>query len=249
MRRIPLDRSLLCDVFIDESSQTKHRFLTMGGLIIPNDRSDDFDAAVFSARGGDLPNGEMAWTKVSKSKIHAYKRVVTAVMRPDVLRSLNPLHFHMLVVDTSKLNDRKYNNGLRDTGFNKEIYQLGMKFRRLYPGKLFHLYLDRRNTKNLPEELRSILNFGAKKAGDPRDWPFRRVHFRDSEKCQKMQVVDVLLGAVSFHLNGHRTAIGASPAKCELSDYVLTIAEIRNVTSDTPMSGRFTLWHRQLKPR
>ena len=153
----------------------------------------------------------------------------------------------MLVVDTSKIDDHKFNEGSRDTGFNKEIYQLGMKFSRLYKSRLFHIYLDRRNTKNLPEELRNILNFGIKRKEPGRDWPFRRCHFRDSDRCQPLQVVDILLGAVSFHINGHRQAKEASPAKCELSDFVLAMANIRDVKRDTPMAGKFTIWHRQLK--
>jgi len=32
------------------------------------------------------------------------------------------IQFHSLVVDTSKLRDDLYNEGSRETGFNKEIY-------------------------------------------------------------------------------------------------------------------------------
>lgn len=244
MARLPADSSLLSNVYVDETSQTKHRYLALGWLIVPYSGSDILTQKIAEARLPELPNGEMAWTKVSKTKLNAYKRVL------DVFFSgcgLSHLDFHIVVVDMMKIRDKIYNQGSREIGFNKEIYQLLQKFGRLYRRRLFHVYLDKRNTASRTEDLRLMLNRGMAKRGDCRDWPFRRVHFRDSEKCYALQMVDVLLGAVAFHMNGHRDAIGASPAKCELSDYVLARTGIRNPLRDTAVSGRFTIWHRRLR--
>lgn len=191
MVRAPPDPKFLLDAYVDESSQTKHRYLTLGGLVMPTQAVTAFEAAVTRARDPQLPNGEMAWTKVSTSKLPAYKEVVDVFFNT---LSIKPLEFHVVAVDTSKIDDRKYNEGSRDAGFNKEIYQLARKFGRLYPRSLFHIYLDQRETKSSPEKLRFILNCGIKKDGDGRDWPYRRIHFRDSSKSQCIQVVDVLLG-------------------------------------------------------
>ena len=193
----------------------------------------------------ELPNGELAWTKVSRSKLPASRRVVDAFFANDI--DCQHLDFHCLAVDTHRQIHRAYNQGSREIGFNKEIYQLAMKFGRLYRSRLFHLYADERSTSSSTEELRLILNRGVAKKGDPRSWPFRRVHFRDSRTSQALQLVDVLLGAVAFRLNGHDRASGASPAKCHLSEYVLLKAGVADVTRDTAVSGRFTLWHRQLR--
>jgi hypothetical protein len=148
---------------------------------------------------------------------------------------------------SSKINDAKLNSGSRDIGFNKEIYQLVMKFCRLHRRHLFHVYLDHRNTTQSTEEFRSILNAGARKAGDTRDWPFRRVHFRDSAQSATLQIVDVLLGALAFHLNGHAVKPDASAAKLTLSNDIFSWARIADVTRDTPVAGVFTVWHRQLR--
>lgn len=235
----------LRNVYVDETSQTKHRFLLLGGLILP--ASDDLRLAeqIMQARLPELPNGEMGWKKVSRAKLAAYGRVVDTFF--DNHSRISPLDFHCLVIDTHKLNHHKFNQGSGEIGFNKEVYQLLLKFGRVYRGALFHVYPDKRETRSTPEELRVILNRGLAKSGDSRKWPYRRVQFRDSSGTLALQLLDVLLGAVAFRLNRHHLADNASPSKCELSDYVLGRAGVSNVETDTALRGRFTIWHRKLR--
>lgn len=237
------DLSELSDIYIDETSQNNHHYLLLGGIIIPTPNVAEINNAVMDHRLPELPSGEAKWAKVSKSKLPAYKRLVDAFFDDP---RFGPVHFHSLVVDTHEQNHIAFNDGSREIGFNKEIYQLASKFARLY-GTLFHLYPDQRKTNSDPNELRLILNRGRKKQGDQRDWPFRRCQFRDSKKCLPLQVVDILSGAIAFRINGHFDAPNASPPKCELSDHVLSRAGVSNPFRDTKMSGKFTIWHRKLQ--
>jgi hypothetical protein len=240
------DSDLLHDIYIDESSQTQNRYLLLGGLIVPHRYLDAFEERLQKARLPELPRGEMKWGKISSSKIAAYKRIVDAmmIMPPGPMSSIE---FHSLVVDTTKLKDGVYNAGSRETGFNKEVYQLVRKFGRLNRSGIFHVYLDARSTKSSTADLKTILNHGIRLLHPGRDWPFRRVHFRDSSECVPLQVVDILLGAIGFRLNDHRSKVGASSAKCALSDRVLSLGNVHDVTRSTWAEGRFTIWHRQLR--
>lgn len=159
------------------------------------------------------------------------------------------MDFHSTVVDTWGQDHQRFGDGEKDKTFNKELYQLAAKFARLYPNRLFHLYPDDRETVHRPGELRDILSFGRCKAGDRRNFPFRRSHFRSSRQTPLIQVVDILLGGLAYRVNGHATALDASPSKVELSRHLLGKAGIRNVAIDTAKSGKFTVWHRQLQPR
>jgi hypothetical protein len=246
MVRVPLNLDLLHDIYVDESSQTQNRYLVLGGIIVANKHVEAFCDHIQRARLPELPHGEMKWTKVSQSKLPAYKRVVEAVLKPPP-GPLAAVEFHSLIVDTSKIKDQLYNRGSREVGFNKEIYQLCRKFGRIHRGRLFYVYLDNRETTSSTHELRDILNRGIMIMQPAADWPYRRVHFRDSSLCQCLQVVDILLGAIAFRLNGHYAALGASLAKRALSDHVLSLAGVQNVTKDTRVRGRFTIWHRQLR--
>ena len=233
----------IADIYVDESSQTKHRFLVLGGLIIPHDQVDTFCASVSRARQPDLPANSLKWGRVSRTKLEAYRRVVDAFFDP----SAGAIHFHSLVVDTHQQDHSRWNEGSREIGFQKEVYQLAQKFRRLYRQPVFHLYPHQRSTPQATEKLRDILNHAARKKGDGRDWPFRRVHFRALSGCLPLQVVDILLGALAYRLNGHYDERGASAARKELCDHILRQAGISDVTRDTRVAGKMTIWHRRLR--
>ena len=87
---------------------------------------------------------------------------------------------------------------------------------------------------------------GLRKKGDRREWLFRRCHFRDSRSEPFLQVVDILLGAIAFQINGHFSAAGASQAKAALCRKTLALAGISNPMKDTAIGGKFTVWHRRL---
>ena len=234
----------IAEVYIDESSHTAHRYLVLGGIIAEIGDARVASESIARARLPELPQRAMKWGKVSKAKLPAYIRVVDTFFEQPKTMTLD---FHCLVVDTTKQKHKLYNQGSREVGFNKEVYQLAMKFGRHYRA-LFHIYPDRRTTNQSTEDLRLMLNRGIKKhQGDTRDWPFRRVQFREPEDSQLLQLADVFSGAIAWHLNGHPTMPNASPAKTQLGNYILQKAGITDVTRDTAMKGKFTIWHRQLK--
>jgi hypothetical protein len=160
------------------------------------------------------------------------------------------VHFHSLVVDTTKQKHEIYNQGRKEIGFNKEVFQLALKMARLYTKALFHVYPDRRSTDQKLDDLRLMLNRHRAKSGDKRDWPYRRVQFRDSKKTELLQLADIMAGAIAHQLNGHHLRAGASPAKRTLSEHILARAGAfrpLDPTRDTAIGGKFTIWHRRLK--
>lgn len=235
----------LAEIFIDESSHTNHKYLVLGGIVSELREARQAENEITLTRLPELPSGIMKWTKVSRAKLPAYTRVVDKFFE---LRAAGVLHFHSVVVDTHKQNHKLYNQGSQEIGFNKEVYQLAMKFGRLYREYLFHVYPDRRTTNQSPADLRLMLNRGiAGSHNDKRDWPYRRLQFREPEDSQLLQLADVFAGAIAWKLNGHDQRPDASPAKTTLSDYILRKAQIRNPFMDTLMRDTFSIWHRQLR--
>jgi hypothetical protein len=232
----------IAEIYIDESSQSKHRYLVIGCTVSMLPDTAALNADITKARLPELPKGEAKWGKVSKAKLAAYKRLVNVLFD-------NPAaaHFHCLVVDTTLLNHKRFDQGSREIGFNKEVYQLAMKCARLYPTVLFHVYPDQRETTQTPEDLRLILNRGCSKKSDKRDWPFRRCQFRDSKKTLLLQLTDIITGSIAFRLNGHDKQLGASTAKCELATHILARAKVADVFKDTAVAAEFSIWHRRLR--
>lgn len=238
------DDHRISEIYIDESSQTKNRFLLLGGIIIARSKVDDANGRLQASRIPELPFGEMKWGKVSRAKLAAYKRFADCFFdAPEFSGS----HFHSLIVDTHQLDHQRFNAGSKEIGFNNEIYQLSRKFAILYPQQLFHLYPDYRDTNQRPEDLRNILNHGRHKERDGREWPFRRCQFRDSSKTPLLQLVDILLGAIAYGKNEHHKKENPSQHKLELGRHIMRRAGIKDLTIDTSRSGKFTIWHRMLR--
>jgi hypothetical protein len=130
--------------------------------------------------------------------------------------------------------------------FNKEVYFLtNLIIGKRFPTELFHVYPDRRLVNHPLEDARKIMNYGARKYGDKRVWPYRRLRFEDPERCQALQVVDIFIGALAYRLNGHYDKPDANAAKKELSDYILGRAKITNPFERSAYyRRRFTVTHR-----
>lgn len=220
--------------------------MAMGGVIIHQGAVANANDRIAALRLPELPQGEMKWGSVSRSKYAAYQRLVDAFFDDPIFAGAD---FHSTVVDTWKQDHAGFSEGDREVTFNKELYQLAAKFARLYRDRLFHLYPDERETSQLPGRLREILNWGRRKKGDNRDFPYRRCHFRKSHETPLLQLVDVLLGGLAYRINGHHTAPEASPAKVQLSDHILQRADIRDPMISTTVGGKFTVWYRDLQPR
>ena len=52
---VPHEADLFCNVYVDESSQKGHRYLVLGGLIVPLSHADAFEADIISARDHTTP--------------------------------------------------------------------------------------------------------------------------------------------------------------------------------------------------
>jgi hypothetical protein len=248
-------------VFIDESSQTQHKYMVMGGLCVPLSHAAQFEADMIAHRDHTTPvfkpDGTaklMKWEKLNAYNLVAYKRVIDAYFTFPMRAKLplsKALDTHCVAVNTSKKTLKATGDGDVEIGFAKEFYFLcvptiGNRFKR----GLFHLYPDRRTTKQSLTEARNIMNAGARKYSNRLDWPYRELKFEDPETKQALQLVDILIGAVAYHLNGHYHKPDGNPAKKALCDHILGRAKITNPAANTPWyRPRLTILHRDGTPR
>jgi hypothetical protein len=230
----------------------------IGGLIVPLGFADAFDATIIAAREktispafrADGTPRVMKWEKVNAYNFEAYKAVVDAYFKfPETAKmpSWKYVDIHCLAVDTTKKDLKTTGEGNIEIGFHKEVYFVTtILFGNRYKKELFHVYPDRRTSTEPLEKARKIMNFGAKKYGDQRPWPYRRLQYKDPENCQALQVVDIFIGALAYRLNRHYEQPNAKQAKKDLSDYILV--ERMKITNPFIRSAyykrRFTVNHR-----
>jgi len=73
--RVPAKPSEIVEIYLDESSQNNHRYLVLDAIVVEFETTSQLCDLITKARHPELPNGEAKWTKVSKAKLPAYKRV------------------------------------------------------------------------------------------------------------------------------------------------------------------------------
>ncbi len=257
---LPHEADLFCNVYVDESSQTKHRYLVLGGLLVPLSHSAAFETDIASVRDHTIPvtkqDGSpkvIKWEKTNAYNLEGYKKVIDAYYsfpQRHKLPARKNVDINCVVVDTSKKPLKDAGDGDIEIGFNKQVYFLcvpliGKRFKT----ELFHIYPDRRSSNQLLSKAQEIMNFGARKYGDKRPWPYRRLRYHDPEQCQALQVVDIFIGALAYKLNGHYDKPEANPAKKVLCDYILGRAKITNPFVNTPYyRRRFMVVHRPGEP-
>ena len=232
------------EAFVDESCHTQHRYLVLGGIACEKTDVVDCERRFGLVRKTHNMFGEVKWTKISNAKSSAYIALLDAFFN---MMDEGKLSFHCLIADTSTFNNRKYNAGSREIGFNKLIYQLLLKFGRLYGDAYrMYVYLDGRTTRASLIELRTIVNHGLAKRWDVRGWPVRRLDFRDSTSSDLFQLNDVLIGAIGHRKNGHHLVPDASPAKKAVAEHLARRSGLADICRNTRLDDTvFTVWNFQ----
>lgn len=152
------------------------------------------------------------------------------------------------------MNHRLYNEGDKELGFNKMLFQLLYSLARKYKSRpRFYAYLDYRTTKHTPERLRDMLNRKAARDLRVTHNPFRVCQFRQSHEVRLIQATDILTGAIAFKLNQHDVVVGAAVQKVELMNHITSEMNLRSLAYSTTYAQRemsnVDIWHIDLTSR
>ncbi len=253
----PEDEAKIEELYLDETSQTGHRFLIFGGLSVPLRYSKQLEEASLEARGarlsavreGEDHPRELKWKDVTKGDYGPYRDVVDAYF--DFAKNGNS-EFHCSVVLTH-VKGRAFSGARGKKGFDNEVFQHCLKMAIYHKTNLFHVYLDRRHSADEEaaahdSKLRKKICSLLKHNDDERAYAVRRVKSRHSREVQALQITDLLLGAVAFRLNRHYGAAGANPDKRQLCEHVLRRGGVWDCFNDERGTfrpkkvGRFQIW-------
>lgn len=238
---------MIC-VYADESCKDNHKYLILGGMCVKYEYLNEITSKLQKVRLKHSTFGEVKWGKVSKNKYEFYEEYVNVFFD---LCSKDLVHFHFLSVDTSTFNNRIYNEGCSELGFDKLIYQLllhkfGAKYGR---DNKIQVYLDERTTKNNPNCMTEILNAGLKKKLQISSNPFTRITFQNSKTSEILQVNDLVIGAIGFRKNKRHLNDESSEHKKAFSELIAKKAH--KLESPIKMSSKdaikFTSWDFKFK--
>jgi hypothetical protein len=200
-------------------------------------------ALLTAVKSGAGSTSEIKWKRGSKFKLHYYKQYADVFF---TLAACGKAHFQALYVDSHTFNHRQWNRGDADLGFNKLIYQLLLhRFgRRHGASHLIHAYLDKRTTRHDPEEMRPMLNHDLSRRWQIDGRPFRRVWFRDSDKCHLLQLNDLLIGSIGYLRNVMHKRAEAADHKTDLAWHITrqAIELERPFKVNSKQAKRFAVW-------
>jgi hypothetical protein len=227
-----------CNVYIDESSERGLRYTVIGGVIVPSSVAKEITAEIQNHK--KHPSSELKWNRLDSRKIKLYEAVLKSFLDR---RTAKKLHFHCIVIDNEKV-DYDYSSGSVDLGFNKFIYQILLKFARLYSPRMLYVYPDERRTPQTGAQFRDVLNNGAAIHREIQCRPFKLVEFHKSVLTPLIQLADMLIGAVAYEVNGHNLQPNANSGKLAFLEALKSGTGISSFHSSTRFAEKtFTVWH------
>lgn len=208
------------NIYGDESSQTGHRFLLIGAVACDAERESRVIAKLDGVTANFRPTSEFKWSSIGKHEVPMYKSFVSALF--DSFKTEN-VRYHCIVVDRTKANDAKYNEGDEEIGFSKYVFTLLNEYTARHKAldPYFSVYLDNRVTKHSLETTRRSLNRRAFLDYGHWKYPiFQTIQYVHSHEHRLVQAADVLTGAIAYIWNGHDQKPTAASHKLDMCDFI-----------------------------
>ncbi len=226
--------------------------MVLGGVIIPEPNIKNVHATLRKYRDEENMHAELKWTKVTNQKVAKYVRFVDYFF---ALNNKDQLHFHSLILDSHQFDHRKFNQGDKELGYYKFLYQLllhcfGRAYHKNKKGDycLFIVHPDQRTSSYSLEALRNILNWGMAKKFDAQGEIFKSIEPQDSKQADIAQLNDIIIGAIGFQKNGGDLIAGTRKAKINLAEYIAKQAGLKSLKNNTAYGrNRFKIWNFRLQ--
>ncbi len=202
----------LINIYCDESRQTNHRYMVLGGLWMPADKEIEFHGLCnkFRSQEPHLLTAFFKWGKASKSFLKYYKQFV------DLFFDSRDAYFKSIIVDTHKIDYDKYHEGDKELAFYK--FHFFLLSRKINPAYRYLIMLHRRNNKK-PHRLECLkhrLNNYLYKMKSAKHQVVSNIEPRDSRLYNQLQLADIFIGYLGYRKEGYET----SPAKLVLSKHI-----------------------------
>lgn len=236
------------NIYCDESRITGDRYMVIGGLILNAKSLIELKYRIGEYRNNYSMFYELKWSKISKNRLPHYKALVDVVF--DMIKE-NRINIRTIVVDTKKLDHKRFNDGDSETGFYKMYYQLlfncfGVDYHR--HKNRFVVFPDQKPGKYVLGDLKSRLNNNMFYKQGNRNSPFGSIEASNSKNLDFIQIIDVVIGAIGYHKNKLHLSENTSPAKKEFSEYLAGKFSIDVFGNNKNWGGRkFTIWNIKLQ--
>jgi hypothetical protein len=227
------------NLYCDESCHLPNdgeKVMVLGGIWCPQNKVRQINEEIRAIKKCHQIGTEMKWVKISNAKKQAYIDLLEYFFAND------DLHFRVLIVDNKAALDHTAFSQTHDTWYYKMYFEmLKPIFDLEYPQK-FNIYMDIKDTKSKSKIkiLRTILS------NSMHDFTQNRISNMQvirSHEIEIMQLVDVLIGAISYVSRDYQTMY----AKREIIDLIRKKSGYSLNASTRYGDKKFNIFHLQLQ--
>ncbi len=198
------------EIYCDESGlealtrKDAHLYTAIGGIWIPSEYRNSLKQGITSIKVKHNIKGELKWQKISPSYCELYKDLIDFFFLSEFIR------FRVVLIESNKVDNIKFNNEDAELGFYKFYYQLLQHW--IFDFNNYDIFLDLKINRNKGrlKELGLVLD----RANLTSD--IKQVQGLPSEQSLGIQLADVLTGLVAAKFNNEIT----SQAKLSLIKHV-----------------------------
>jgi hypothetical protein len=222
------------NIYCDESTHLEHDgqpYMVYGYVGIAHNQIKPVKNQINQIKRKHCFEGELKWTGISEKTYPLYKELVDCFFRTD-------MNFRAVIVDKSQID-----NNRPDYTFNDFYYRMYFQLlhHKIDLEAVYNIYFDIKDTcsQDKLHNLREILKWNA----TIRNFQFIRSH----ESCF-LQLADILMGAVNYHLRIERGVLeGKSLAKRKIVQAIRehTSLSLNNTTAKS--TKKFNLFFISLK--
>lgn len=194
------------EVYCDESGlealtkKDAHKFIAIGSIWMPSNYRIEFKNNINVLKDKFNIKGELKWNKVSPAYFDLYKEVI------EYFFNTNELRFRVILIESAKVNNIKFNDRDAELSFYKFYYQLLHHW--IYDFNSYNIFLDLKENRNKGrlKELERCLD-NSNLTSD-----ILQVQGLPSEQSSGIQLADIFTGLVNAKFNNVIT----SQSKIEL---------------------------------
>lgn len=227
-------------VYLDESRQQGNQFMVLGGLILDRRYEPDFLEEFRRLQSTLNMTKELKWVKVSNQRVEHYLRFIDLLVKWS-----KRIQFQALVVENARWTDPRFSRD-KSQAFDKMQYQLLVNGfgRRLTFGDSCSVIVDERQSSHSLDSALQIANEGLRAKYRFRYDPVREIRPVDSKQSPFVQLVDLLLGAIGYEVNGDFAVPGARQAKVDLMHHIQEQYGLHSFSWSTDRYRTdFSIWH------
>lgn len=202
----------MIEIYCDESRQDllvsknpSHIYTLIGSLWMSEGIRHDLTRRIYELRKQYDVWGEIKWSKVSRSKLEFYKRLIDLF-----LETKNMPYFRCICIDSRKVDNGLFNEGDGELGFYKFYYQVLYHWIDKHPITC-RVFCDAKENR-VKDRLKTLYKF----LQNTSNGTVTAIQALRSSDTPMLQLCDLLLGMASASLN---ESVASGSAKYELITY------------------------------